>query len=312
MEPGCVAAAPRPEVLRLDSCASLSALTAAAATGEDTFVISTDQVGTSARQGIGKGSFGEVFRGRWRGRDVAVREVRSDEDAAPKMAAALLSEVETLRRCQHHFLVQVLGFSPAPVLTIVTELCACSLHDRLHRHDSRPAVLEKLWLLGDASLGVAYLHMQDVVHGSLKPANILLVEEGLDYNCDRIYTAKVADFGLAKLRAAMAAPEGAAHGTVRYMAPELTAHAPEFSFASDAFAFGVVMWETSAAREPYEAQQDPEALLASVRGGGREDLAEADPELRDLIRSCWDQEPLRRPTFEHIVRCMPGGPSACG
>ncbi|CAK0902512.1 unnamed protein product, partial [Prorocentrum cordatum] len=79
MEPGCVAAAPRPEVLRLDSCASLSALTAAAATGEDTFVISTDQVGTSARQGIGKGSFGEVFRGRWRGRDVAVREVRSDE-----------------------------------------------------------------------------------------------------------------------------------------------------------------------------------------------------------------------------------------
>jgi serine/threonine protein kinase len=279
---------------------------------EDIRAIPTREVNLSPRRSLGKGSFGEVVRGRWRGRDVAVKHVYGDKDVTFDMVSTFMKEVEMLKRCQHQFVVQVLGFSLAPRLMIIMEMCTCSLSDRLHRHSSSPKLLEKLWLLGDAALGVAYLHLQKVVHRDLKPANILLVEEGFDDDCDRIYTAKVADFSLARVKTGGSMTQGTSCGTPHYMAPELLCIKPSFSYKSDVYAFGVIMWETSTGRLPYSEQPDLHVMIASVRNGEREDSEQADIELKYLIESCWDQEPSRRPDFDTIVRTMPGGPSASG
>jgi serine/threonine-protein kinase len=136
--------------------------------------------------------------------------------------------------------------------------------------DERPlAQGEAAALARQVAQGMAAAHAQGVIHGDLKPANILVASD---------WTAKVMDFGMARRDrpAGQAgdtilwdpAPSGSISGTPAYMAPE-QAKGVAATPASDVFSLGLILYEMVASRRA-RAGHD---ILEVLRNIDREDPA---------------------------------------
>jgi serine/threonine protein kinase len=65
-------------------------------------------------------------------------------------------------------------------LTLVQELCHASLADALvsflmhNKQNQQPNMVILLWTLADIAKGMSYIHSKGIIHGDLKPENVLL------------------------------------------------------------------------------------------------------------------------------------------
>ena len=146
--------------------------------------------------------------------------------------------------------------------------------------------------------GIHAAHERGVVHRDIKPANIMIATGRI----------KVLDFGISKIRPALAtnrtgtmtteqvtAPQQVI-GTAAYMSPE-QAEGRAVDARSDIFSLGVVLYEMATGRRPFEGNSDL-ALLSSIIKDPMPPLAarrpDAPPDLERIIRRCLAKEPERR------------------
>ena len=252
---------------------------------------------------IGIGSFGEVYRAQWRRTDVAVKRLLDGEmgDAA---VADFKREISILRRIKHPNIIQFLGACTRPPdLFICTQLAPRgSLFRLLHRPPPPGAPPAPRWthrlrarMALDVARGVHYLHScrPPILHRDLKTQNVLV---GSDWS------VRLCDFGLARVRAHAGAVAPSRPTTAEYAAPETIRGDAGFSEASDAWAFGVVLWELFTGAEPW-CDTPPAQVIAAVgfRGetlpidrGGEGALPSA---IADMVEACWAKEPAERPDF---------------
>lgn len=210
---------------------------------------------------VGTGGTGVVWRARDRelGEIVAVKVLRPEvvatgEDALDRFR----HELRLARRLTHRNIVRLhdLGRDAESAYLTMEYVAGASLAALLAAHGALPAaaVLSVAKQLARA-LDVA--HADGVVHGDLKPANLLLGAGGV---------LKVADFGIARLvRAPVAAPGptdivGALVGTPAFMAPELLLGAAP-STASDLYAAGLVLHACLTGETPFD-DDTPVAFFA--------------------------------------------------
>ncbi|KAK7506299.1 hypothetical protein BaRGS_00002411 [Batillaria attramentaria] len=200
---------------------------------------------------IGKGRYGEVWRGHWRGENVAVKIFSSREERSWFREAEIYQTV----MLRHE---NILGFIAADnkdngtwtQLWLITDYHENgSLFDFLNRQTVSPAVMIRLALT--AACGMAHLHMEilgaqgkpAIAHRDIKSKNILVKSNN---------TCCIADLGLAvrhdsKTDSVDIAPNNRV-GTKRYMAPECLDetinmnHFESFKRA-DVYSFGLVLWE---------------------------------------------------------------------
>ena len=132
-----------------------------------------------------------------------------------------------------------------------------SLNDLLH-YNEEPEIEAKITdgrikkaLLVGISRGMLVLHQNGIVHGDLKPHNILVTND---------FIAKITDFGLASLRVKTTSTiasntlldnDMGIGGTAAYMAVELLDSVSPPEFNSDVYSFGILMNELIAEEEPY-------------------------------------------------------------
>lgn len=171
---------------------------------------------------LGIGSYGEVFRAKWRGTTVAVKRLLDQRLEAAAMDA-LRTELEIMSRLRHPNIVLWMGCCTRPGSAfIVTEFMnGGSLFHLLHKPPRRNLPLAaRLGLALQVAQGMLYLHSLDkpLVHRDLSSNNVLI---------DRRGNAKITDFGLSKTMSA-ANDGGASYltttkgtGTAEYMAPEI-------------------------------------------------------------------------------------------
>ena len=217
---------------------------------------------------LGEGSFGRVYRGRdlRLGRLVAVKVIKpwwAEDDA---WAERFQREARLLARVSDPGVVRIYDFGEAEEGPYyVTELVEGeSLADRLRRGALPPeqarAIAEQL------CAALAGAHREGVLHCDVKPANVLLGEDG---------RVRVGDFGVARLAEGTSqAPAATVAGTPLYMSPEQARGLPTTA-ATDVYSAGVVLYEMLAGRPPFShgsvvelglrhLQDPPPPLPASV------------------------------------------------
>ncbi|KAJ8759017.1 hypothetical protein K2173_003255 [Erythroxylum novogranatense] len=188
---------------------------------------------------LGQGGSGSVYKGILTdGRSVAIKRLLFN---TRQWVDHFFNEVNLISGIEHKNLVKLLGCSiTGPESLLVYEYVPNqSLHDYLFvRKDVKPLTWEMRCkiILGTAE-GLAYLHEESelrIIHRDIKLSNILLDED---------FTAKIADFGLARLF-----PEDKTHistaiaGTLGYMAPEYVIRG-KLSEKADVYSFGVMVIE---------------------------------------------------------------------
>ena len=238
---------------------------------------------------IAIGGQGAVFK--------ATRASRPDGTAAndvvalklylyPSQDSRVQREITAMQKISHPTLARLIehgycGLTGRPTRYVAWEFInGQSLSDRLK---SGPLLEPEVLPLGrDVSAAIAEIWSRRMVHGDVKPSNIMLRDSG---------GAVLIDLGAAKYLAQDNTPAGRRPcGTLGYLSPE-QANGATLSYSSDIFSLGVVMLESLLGKHP--TNNDQRALLAGIRAsGGR--LA-ASPGLLGMLDKMLSARPTFRP-----------------
>ncbi|KAG2435901.1 hypothetical protein HXX76_007096 [Chlamydomonas incerta] len=153
----------------------------------------------------------------------------------------------------------------------------------------------------DIAQGMAHLHANGIIHGDLKPGNVLLRGCRSDR---RGFVAAVADFGLSKVVRGDQPLELDRWSTVTVMAPETIQG--RWHKASDVYAFGILLWQLVTSEVmPYMNLTVGQILLGVSQGTLRPEWpAGAHPALVRLGRACLATNASERPSFDAIAKVL--------
>ncbi|KAJ4869864.1 Protein kinase superfamily protein [Raphanus sativus] len=241
---------------------------------------------------VGIGFFGEVFRGVWNGTDVAIK-LFLEQDLTAENMEDFCNEISILSRVRHPNVVLFLGAcTKPPRLSMITEYMELgSLYYLIHMSGQKKKLSwhRRLRMLRDICRGLMCIHRMKVVHRDLKSANCLV---------DKHWTVKICDFGLSRIMTDENMKDTSSAGTPEWMAPELIRNEP-FTEKCDIFSLGVIMWELSTLRKPWEGVPPEKVIFAVAHERSRLEIP--DGPLSKLIADCW-AEPQERPNCEEILR----------
>ncbi|KAJ1520971.1 hypothetical protein ONE63_004045 [Megalurothrips usitatus] len=253
---------------------------------------------------IGSGSFGTVYKGHWHGQ-IAVKTLNVKEPS-PAQLQAFKNEVAVLRKTRHANILLFMGCVSKPQLAIVTQWCeGSSLYRHVHVMETKFEMLTLIEISRQTAQGMDYLHAKNIIHRDLKSNNIFLHD----------MCVKIGDFGLATVKTRWSGGQQFQQpsGSILWMAPEVIRMQEEnpYSFQSDVYAFGIVLYELFASQLPYSHINNKDQILFMVgRGYLRPDLsnlmAPTPKVLRRLIEDCLKVNRDDRPLFRQILASLEG------
>jgi eukaryotic-like serine/threonine-protein kinase len=214
-------------------------------------------------------------------RDVAVKLLAGARSRDPAARNQLLDEARTIARLSHPNIVRVLEVDVAAGCIVMELVRGESLAARLERGDLAPAELRHIALqLLD---GLEAAHRASVFHCDVKPANVLLEDDG---------TVRLADFGVARL-----ADAGGHHvaGTPGYMAPEC--FDGKVDVRTDLYALGATLFRCATGQLVTHVT-DPVARASALRTKLR------DRALEVAILRTLERDPTRRPQSAASLRAL--------
>ena len=181
--------------------------------------------------------------------------------------------------------------SDTPTLVIITELMERNLTQFLGeaKHDIPIHLQVNLSL--DISFALAYLHSQQIMHGNLRSNNVLLVGT----------TAKVADYGMAKLLDSQLPMRGPDYGP--YLPPEAQMPHVQYSEKFDIYGLGVLIVQIATREKPSLIPQLLQTTSAEMDRSHQltVKIATTHP-LRDIALQCLKDSPKERPTAQNVAR----------
>lgn len=211
------------------------------------------------------------------GRQVAIKALRADAMAEPGLSARFRREARILGRFAHPNLPQVYDLvEERGALFLILEWCA-----GMDVQDTLALVPRLPWpaavaITAQAARALSHVHSRGVVHGDVKPANLILTRRGL---------LKLVDFGVATLPSEDRGEPWPALATPGYTSPSQRRDAAEPPDArNDQFALGVVLHQLLYGRRPGEP-----SLAASAPP-----TAPIPPSLQSLLSRCLEVQPSRR------------------
>ncbi|PIO29054.1 hypothetical protein AB205_0110180 [Aquarana catesbeiana] len=146
--------------------------------------------------------------------------------------------------------------------------------------------------------GMNFLASKNCIHRDLAARNILLTHGRI---------TKICDFGLARdiKNDSNYVVKGNARLPVKWMAPESIFHCV-YTFESDVWSYGILLWEIfSLGSSPYPHMPVDSKFYKMIKDGYRMLSPECAPsELYEIMKSCWNADPVKRPTFKQIVQMV--------
>ncbi|KIO26898.1 hypothetical protein M407DRAFT_73924, partial [Tulasnella calospora MUT 4182] len=223
----------------------------------------------------------------------------------------LTKELDIWMALQHPHITPLLGFVLEDDLCIISPWYTNgNVADYIVRHPDA----DRIKLVSDVASGLAYLHsrVSPVVHGDMKPDNVLIDDAG---------HAVIIDFGLSAimeddstLATSLATTSLQDAGNARWMAPELLMEESCIrSPSTDVYSFGCVALQIYTGGIPFKDTPTFRIIYSLIQGEKPMVKREDYPPLcspsvdwfYDLLVSCWDGNPTSRPSMigvESILR----------
>ena len=261
---------------------------------------------------LGAGGMGEVYRARDTrlDRDVAIKFLLRDRVADPAMKHRFLQEARAASALNHPNIVVLHDISSHEGLEfLVMEHVAGKTLNDLIAPDGMP--LDRVTKLGaQVASALAAAHVAGIIHRDIKPANIMVTADEI---------VKVLDFGIAKIVARAAGPDGPTQtiaavttpgmvvGTVSSMSPEQT-RGEAIDARSDIFSLGCVLHQAATGQVPFRGASAIAIMheIATVIPAAPSSLRPGLPgEFDALIARCLAKNPDQRfATMEDVASAL--------
>uniref|UniRef100_A0A8C1AS16 Tyrosine-protein kinase n=1 Tax=Cyprinus carpio carpio TaxID=630221 RepID=A0A8C1AS16_CYPCA len=244
---------------------------------------------------LGKGNFGEVFRGTLRDKTlVAVKTCK--EDLPQDLKIKFLSEARILKQYDHPNIVKLIGVcTQRQPIYIVMELVPGGdflSFLRKKKEDLKTKQLVKFAL--DAAAGMAYLELKNCIHRDLAARNCLVGENNV---------LKISDFGMSRQEDnGIYSSSGLKQIPIKWTAPEALNYG-RYSSESDVWSYGILLWETfSLGVCPYPGMTNQQAREQVEKGYRMSCPQKCPDEVYRIMQRCWEYKPENRPKFVDIQK----------
>ncbi|EMD47540.1 serine/threonine kinase, putative [Entamoeba histolytica KU27] len=251
---------------------------------------------------IGKGSFGIVYLGEFRGSKVAIK--RMIENASDtKQLEEFEKEVAMLDKFRNDYIVHFYGavFIPNKICMVMEFAEYGSLEDLIKKRSNNPLSMElRMKIMLDAAKGIEYLHSNGILHRDIKPDNILVVslEENIKVN------GKLTDFGSARnvnlMLSNMTFTKGI--GSPTYMAPEIL-NKKKYEKPADIYSFSISLYQIIIYHDPYKGICEyPWDIIDFIQKDNYLPFPEeATEEMNLLLQNTWNHSPLKRISIKEVI-----------
>lgn len=254
---------------------------------------------------LGRGAYGTVVLGRWRGCKVAIKVMEAESGGTSARRRNSLESELRARNLDHENIIrvhQVHAVEQSHAVIIMEYVGSRNLHSLLVERKEKS--LGRSWLLGAAaqvSNALQHCHQRKVVHLDVKPSNILVTSGGV---------CKLGDFGCSVgLASNGKGPAGELTGTPGYQAPELLkGEVP--SRACDVYSLGILLWQLDSRSVPYAGQHPQVVMFQVVSMLARPTpppsctAAVGMPAFTSIYSTCWAAAPCERPNIDKVAKSV--------
>ncbi|CAJ1398531.1 unnamed protein product [Effrenium voratum] len=246
---------------------------------------------------VGEGSFGKALLVRGEDGQKLICKMVDVSKASRREMEDAVKEGKLLSELKHPYIVRYReSFTESGWLCILMDYCEggdltarISEAKRSRKPMSEDQILR--WFV-QAILALKYIHEKHVLHRDLKPSNFFLSKSG---------NLKMGDFGIAKVLACTIAVAKTQIGTPYYLSPELCQEKP-YTFSSDIWAMGCILFELCALKVPFDAPNIPGLVQKIVRAPVPPVPATYSAFLRELVGQMLNRNPDQRPSPEEILQ----------
>ena len=257
------------------------------------WIINENEVYVYKNQILGKGQFGTVYKGEWRGLIVAIKQFEKLDANKRKLVE---NEFTAMTKIHHPNIIQLLGIIQNPFSIVMEYIPNGCLFDYLNNHQWTSLDRKVLFMM-DIAKGLAYLHARKpsfIIHRDIKPKNFLVTKD---------LQIKIADFGICKILKNDICKKSQENlqyitditatsnvGTLYYMAPELVVKEKitHYTASVDIYSFGSVMYEIFEGHKIYEFCENREQFINIILRRCHPNFEHSRPFIKKLIIRCLD------------------------
>ncbi|UZO14552.1 uncharacterized protein OCT59_006008 [Rhizophagus irregularis] len=251
---------------------------------------------------IAKGGFGIIYQAIWLDGPFYINNKNKNR---ARWRNKTLKSNQYCYQIKHH-IIKTYGFTKDPNLNdyilVMQYAPGGDLHNYLQSNFTKITWnKQKLTILWQISEGLETIHKVDYIHRDFHSGNILFDSY---YNSPEYikfierHEWKIGDLGLSQ--PANNTSNDEIYGVIPYIAPEIF-KGSSFSKESDVYCMGMIMWELTTGCKPFANVEHDINLIFKILDGGRPEITEDTPECyANLMKSCWDSDPKKRPSIKKI------------